>query len=111
MGSRKRSERALQVWQILIPAANNRQTLTYKMVANYLEFRGAGILSQILGRIMHYCERENLPPLTCIVVNQETGEPGNGLTTIDNLMKDRENVYNLNWFALMPPTLEELSQN
>lgn len=109
MVSRTRNERALQVWQILIAVASTRQTLTYKMVANYLEFEGAGVLAPILGRIMNYCEREKLPPLTCIVVNQITGEPGNGLTTIDNLMKDRENVYNLNWFARMPPTLEELN--
>ena len=109
MVSRTRSERALQVWQILISAAANRQTLTYQMVAEALEFEGAGVLAQILGCLRRYCETENLPPLTCLVVNKKTGEPGHGLTTIENLTKDREAVYNLNWFARLPPKLEELT--
>lgn len=109
MSSRTQAERALQIWQILISAASQRQTLTYGMVATLLEFKGAGILAPILGCLMRYCERNNFPPLTCIVVNQQTGLPGEGLTTIQNLNKDREAVYKFNWFTLMPPTLEELS--
>ncbi|VVC83824.1 hypothetical protein [Sideroxydans sp. CL21] len=98
----KRSERAMQVWQILIAAAHNRQSLTYTHVANHLEFEGAGVLSQILDRIMRYCDTNELPPLTCIVVNQETGIPGSGLSTVQDLPRDREAVYNKNWFALYP---------
>lgn len=37
----KRSERAMQVWQILVAAAHNRQSLTYGHVAQHLEFEGA----------------------------------------------------------------------
>jgi hypothetical protein len=32
-----RSERAMQVWQILVGVAHNRQTLTYGQVAEHLE--------------------------------------------------------------------------
>ena len=49
-----RSERAMQVWQILVGAAHNRQTLTYGQVAEHFEFEGAGVLSQILNCIMEY---------------------------------------------------------
>ena len=98
----KRSERAMQVWQILISAAHNRQTLTYGHVAEYLEFEGAGVLSQILDRIMRYCNAKGFPPLTCLVVNQETGIPGSGLTTVNDLPRNRESVYQKNWFALAP---------
>jgi hypothetical protein len=97
-----RSERAMQVWQILVGVAHNRQTLTYGQVAEHLEFEGAGVLAQILGCIMSYCKAKGLPPLTCLVVNQTTGLPGAGLTTVENLPTDREAVYNQNWFALHP---------
>ena len=96
----KRSERAMQVWQILISAAHNRQSLTYGIVAGHLEFEGAGVLAQILDRILKHCDAKRLPPLTCLVVNQETGIPGSGLSTITDLPRDREAVYNTNWFAL-----------
>lgn len=105
----KRSERAMQVWQILIAAAHNRQTLTYGQVANYLGFEGAGVLSQILGCIMDYCDAKGLPPLTCLVVNQVTGLPGQGLKTVENLPQDRESVYNHQWFAMYPVQICDFS--
>jgi len=94
-----RSERAMQVWQVLISAASQRRILTYGHLAEYLEFDGAGVFSQILDRIMQYCDDNKLPPLTCIVVNRSTGLPGSGLSTIENLPRDRENVFSHNWFA------------
>jgi len=100
--SMTRSQRAMQVWQILIAAAHNRQSLTYGQVAEYLQFEGAGVLAQILGQIMNYCKAKGLPPLTCLVVNQETGIPGSGLSTVADLPRDREAVYKTNWYALAP---------
>ena len=100
--SMSRSQRAMQVWQILVGAAHNRQSLTYGQVADYLEFEGAGVLAQILGQIMKYCDAKGLPPLTCLVVNQETGIPGAGLSTVADLPRDREAVFKTNWYALMP---------
>ena len=103
-----RSERAMQVWCILIAGAHNRQSLTYGHIAEHLEFEGAGVLSQILGQIMNYCKAKGLPPLTCLVVNQETGLPGSGLSTVENLPRDREAVYRKNWFALPPAQIADL---
>ena len=37
--------RALQIWQILISAAHNRQILTYGMLARMLGYEGAGVLA------------------------------------------------------------------
>lgn len=102
-----RSERAMQVWQILVATAHNRKTLTYGQVAEYLEFKGANVLAPILGCIMRYCKAKDLPPLTCLVVNQTTGLPGAGLTTVENLPTDREAVYNQNWFALYPVQISD----
>ena len=105
--SMPRSQRAMQVWQILISAAHNRQSLTYGHVARYLEFDGAGVLAQTLGEIMYYCKAKGLPPLTCLVVNKRTGIPGSGLSTVANLPRDREAVYKTNWFALAPVQISD----
>ena len=93
----------MQIWSILISAAHGRKTLTYGDIAKYLDYKGAGVLSQPLDRVMVYCKNNGYPPLTCLVVNQETGLPGDGLTTVENLPKDREKVYQKNWYALYPP--------
>ena len=100
--------RALQIWQILIAKANNRQTLTYGVLAQMLGFRGAGILARMLGHIMHYCQQNGFPPLTVLVVNKDTGLPGKGLIEA-NLNADRETVFQFDWFGIFPPTPEELS--
>jgi alkylated DNA nucleotide flippase Atl1 len=102
-----RSERAMQVWQILVAAAHNRQSLTYGQVADYLGFEGAGVLAQILGQIMNHCKEQGLPPLTCLVVNQDTGLPGSGLSTVEDLPRDREAVYRQNWFSLPPAQIKD----
>jgi len=102
------STRALQVWSILVCKAANRQTLTYGQLATYLGFEGAGTLAHILGHVMHYCIQNNLPPLTVLVVNQDTGLPGEGLIDAD-LNADREKAFNFNWYGLIPPTAAELA--
>jgi len=65
--------------------------------------RGAGVIGSFLGPIMWYCENNEYPPLTVLVVNQETGLPGEGLSTMENVNTDREQVYNFNSFSIEPP--------
>lgn len=101
------ASRSLQIWLILIGAAHDRRTLTYGILAKTIGFKGAGTLAQPLGHVMHYCRRNGLPPLTVLVVNQETGLPGEGLTETD-LNADREAVFGFDWYALVPPSPEEL---
>lgn len=103
-----RPERAVQIWLILIGAAYNRQILTYRILAEMLNYKGAGVFARTLGHIMFYCREEGLPPLTVIVVNQETGLPGEGLTETD-LNADRERVFNFDWYDIVPPTPEQLA--
>ena len=103
-----RPGRAVQIWLILIGAAYSRQILTYRILANLLSYKGAGVLADTLGHIMFYCREEGLPPLTVLVVNQETGLPGEGLTETD-LNADRERVFNFNWYDVVPPTHEQLA--
>ncbi len=102
--------RALQIWQILVSKAHNRQTMTYGALASLLGYEKSYILSGMLGHIMEYCEQNKLPPLTILVVNKETGLPGVGLTSPTNLHAEREEVFRYDWFGLYPPTAEELGQ-
>jgi alkylated DNA nucleotide flippase Atl1 len=96
----KQAERALQVWQVLICAARNRQTITYGQLAQLI---GMGenpvVVTPFLPRVLEYCERNNLPPLTYLVVGKWTGKPG---TEFPDLDSERERAFNYPWFSLRP---------
>jgi alkylated DNA nucleotide flippase Atl1 len=98
-----RQQRASQIWSLLICAARERKSYTYGDIAKILGYGGAGVLAQTLGLIMEFCENNDLPPLTVLVVNQDTGLPGEGLTTLEELNQDRESVFRYDWFSLEPP--------
>jgi hypothetical protein len=102
----KRAERAMQIWQVLISAAHNRQTLTYDMLGKLIGM-GANVLAQTLGCVMDYCKRNGLPPLTVLVVRRDTGEPGTGLTTAEDLNRDRESVYAYEWYKMPPVQVQD----
>jgi len=91
-------------------AAKDRKSYTYGDVAEILGMGGAGVLAQFLGPIMWYCEDRELPPLTLLVVNQETGQPSEGLTTSGNFDEDRERVFKRDWFSIEPPGTDEFEK-
>jgi hypothetical protein len=98
-----RYQRASQIWALLICAARERKTYTYGNVADILGFGGAGVMAPFLGCIMWFCEENKLPPLTVLVVNQGTGLPGEGLSTLEEVNQDREAVFRFDWFGIEPP--------
>lgn len=102
--------RAVQAWQILIGAAMNRQTTTYKRLAKTMYGRdAAGVLDEVLGHVAFYCIDHDLPPLTSIVVGTGRGTPGHDIPLdFTKLDKERERVYEYDWYDLYPPTAEEL---
>ncbi|CAC9610824.1 hypothetical protein [uncultured Gammaproteobacteria bacterium] len=103
--------RAAQIWQILIGFAYNRQITTYKKIANILDYNnGAGVLNRQLGHIMYFCKENNLPPLTILVVNSETGILGDGFETDLDLGRAREKVFGYNWFSIFTPSALEFSE-
>ena len=82
-------DRALQIYLILIGDAKRRETITYGVLAGLLGYgtgghSGGGVMADRLGPIMRWCARNALPALTSLVVNQETGTPGEGLTTVSD---------------------------
>lgn len=105
---RSDENRALQVYLVLIGAAHNRQILTYKVLADKLGFKGAGVFNKILGHIMYWCQENDLPALTALVVNQETGMPGDGLLSVSDANSAREKVYQRNWYEIVPPSVDDL---
>lgn len=103
--------RALQIWLILIGMALNRQLPTYKEVSLIMGYKGCGVLDETLGHIAYYCLQNGLPALTTLVVNDETGEPGEEIPIArEDICTQRADVYKYEWYKLIPPTPDELAE-
>ena len=104
---------ALQIWLVLIGMAHNRQTTIYDALAWTLGYASTGVqfMSRLLDQLMRYCQENNLPPLTVLVINRETGNPVAGLSTLGDVAKDRERVFNHDWFRIFSPTPEEFGES
>ena len=104
----KVEERAQQAWQILSGAARQRQILTYGMLGERMGMPPIATGAP-LHCVMAYCAARDLPPLTVLVVSAETGLPGSGLTTVQDLPEDREAVFTYNWDASLPPSANDFA--
>jgi hypothetical protein len=104
-------KRALQIYLILIGAARRREILTYEIVSTQMGFeRAAGVLADRLGPVMRWCARNQLPPLTAIVVNKGTGRPGDGLQTVgEDFAAQQQRVFEYDWFGIFPPEVDDLT--
>jgi len=105
----KNAFRALQCWQVLISKSDLKSIITYDELSKIIGVFRRG-LGPILGHIMYYCQQNNLPPLTCIVVKKGKGKPSYGFTaaTPDELDSKRMEVFDYAWFKIIPPTIDEL---
>ena len=70
-------QRAFLTWDVLAGRATARGKCTYGETADLIGLHHRP-LRYVLELIQEYCLAEKLPPLTIIVVNQQTGEPGAG---------------------------------
>lgn len=106
-----RSERASQIWAVLALAAKNRQSLTYGILSKLIGVPAAG-LGQLLEPIQSYCLIEKLPPLTILVVQQDSGLPGSGFTgaKATEYAKDQMRVFGFDWVEYGNPQPEKLEQ-
>ena len=107
----KNPARAVQAWQILVSKAMNRQTATYQSLSELMYGKkAAGVLAKILGHIAFYCEDNNLPPLTTLVVGKWPGKPGDKIP-VDHarIDEERERVYRRDWYNIYPPSETELA--
>ena len=106
-----RSERACQIWAVLAYAASKRQSLTYGQLGKLIGVPAAG-LGGLLEPIQSYCLSQKLPPLTVLVVQQETGLPGPGFTAASAQAFDQaqSQVFAYGWLEHGNPQPEKLEQ-
>ena len=103
-----RSEQAVQVWQVLLAAAFNRQTLTYTLLGERIGL-DAGALALPLGMVNRYCSMKQLPPLAVLVVRSDAGTPATDLTWTTDVDFAREAVYQMEWYKLKPPSANDFA--
>ncbi|MCH1923786.1 hypothetical protein L9G74_11165 [Shewanella sp. C32] len=107
----KRSERACQIWAVLALCAKNRQTITYGILSKLTGIAAQG-LGQCLEPIQSYCLLNELPPLTILVVQQDSGFPGDGFTgsRAEIFAKDLIRVFDQDWLAHGNPQPDKLEE-
>ena len=100
-------ERAAQIWPLLGWAATNRQVLTYDIVGRLTGLPARG-LGRNLEPIQSYCLLNGLPPLTILVVSQDSGMPGVGFIAAQDIPRTQQQVFAHDWLAEDAPTPEAL---
>ncbi len=99
------TERAAQIWAVLALAAHNRQVLTYGILAKLIGVPRPG-LGQLLEPIQSYCLVQGLPPLTILVVSENSGLPGEGFIAAQDIPKTQQMVFAFDWLAHGTPSVE-----
>ncbi|MES2088970.1 MAG: hypothetical protein V4532_03150 [Pseudomonadota bacterium] len=108
---------AQQIWLILVAfvesnkekGPNCDKTMSYGELAlkmGYEDRRAGHMLSRQLGIVGQLCVNDSLPALNVIVVNAETGVPGDEVVLSPGFsVKDEQRaVFKQNWFELRVPT-------
>jgi hypothetical protein len=105
----KASERSCQIWAVLAWAARSRQNITYSQLAQVTGCFTGG-LGGWLEHIQSYCILNELPPLTVLVVQQESGMPGSGFTgaSAGDLARAQAQVFAFNWLEHGNPGAKKL---
>ncbi len=100
-------QRAAQFWAVLALAASNRQILTYKMLSSLVGMPMAA-LGGMLEPIQTFCQKKKLPPLTVLVVQQESGLPGIGFIAAADIPRAQADVFNYDWISFGSPNPENI---
>ncbi len=93
-----------EVWEVLVRAAAQQQTLTYGELAELLGGPSAGYIPRGMGKwlnpIAFYCDQHGLPRLTDSVVNQQSTKPGYQAPPGYDFLAARKAIYAFDWHAL-----------
>lgn len=101
-------ESAQLAWQVLVARAALQATIHYTQLQGAIGWRGADQgFGSVLNLIARYCRAKRLSDLTILVVRKDTGRPSSG-NTIDDVDKERERVFEREWFKVPPPSAEAL---
>ncbi len=90
--------RAFKAWDILVDLAPHGRIITYEELAEHLGTHPRAV-QFVLKLVQDYCLENKRPPLTILVVNKRTNEPGAGFIawSHDNLVEGRAEVRNHDW--------------
>lgn len=97
-----RSERAAQIWPLLVLCATKRQTLTYDQAGRLIGVPRQG-LGQLLEPIQSFCILNRLPPLTSLVVSDVDGTPGSGFIGAEHVPSAQARVFLHDWLTFAAP--------
>ena len=95
------------MWAVLAVAARNRQILSYEMIARACGVPRAAV-GGFLEPIQAFCIRQGLPPLTVLVVSEETGMPGVGFIAAADIPHAQAEVFRHNWLRGRAPSPNDL---
>jgi hypothetical protein len=95
------SQRAMQLWSVLVFAAKNQQFLSYEMIFQMTGLPARGQALE-LGKIWTYCQRKGFPLITTIVLDKGTGRPGDPslLAAAPDLEAEQRKVFIFDWFNI-----------
>ena len=105
----KRTETAVAVWAVLTLSATKRHILTYSLLARLIGVPRSG-LGRFLEPIQSYCILNSLPPLTSIVVEAQTGRPGDGFIAASNLPQAQAETFAYDWLNQTVPQPQDFRQ-
>ena len=93
--------------------AADHQSVTDDALARRIKCGGPNLLTKPLALITRWCQHHSLPALASLVVEQATGLPAPGFDAVsrDEVPREQERVWAFDWYAIFPPTLEELAEN
>jgi hypothetical protein len=101
-----KTQRALQVWPLLVLAAKTQTVLSYAMVAQMTGLPNE--CGDVLGYIAFYCMQRKLPILPSLVVNQQTGRPSAEFYENMDIAAEQSRCFVYNWLEHGVPSLQQL---
>ena len=105
-------ERAIDLWKILVDIANKKELCTYKNVSSILNIHPR-VIRYPLHIIQEYCIKNDLPPLTIIIVSSISGRQGKGIyaSNPDQYSRKITEVYNFNWSIIDFDPMKKIKPN
>jgi hypothetical protein len=102
----------LRAYLVLIGCAADHQTVTYDALAHRIKRGAPNLLAKPLALITRWCRQHSLPALSSLVVEQATGLPAPSFsaTSRDEIPREQERVWEFDWYAILPPAIEELAE-
>ena len=101
------TQRALQLWSLLALAARMQTILTYGEVADLTGL--ANEHGRQLGYVAFYCMKHDLPLLSSLDVNQETGNPSAAFYRDTDIAAEHRRCFAYDWRKKgVLPTVEQL---